>query len=213
MKTQQRIPIPKFLAIVGQSGSGKECTTTILTEQYRSIGIEPMFLNMGNLVREYSEVETPFGRKTKEIYKKGEIHPTIVGSSLYFMKLFQDYQDEQYIIIDGLPRQTDQFILMRGLVDAGYLESLLVLEVLASETTCKERLITRTEIDKRADLSIDGQPGIPDFKKLETKMSWWRERRDEIIQEVQRANCYASVKNEGTLEELKMEIQELFLFE
>ena len=85
-----------------------------------------------------------------------------------------------------------------------------MLEVIASDTTCRERLVERTKLDHRADLSINGQPGVPDLGKIETKMSQYSDQRTAIVRNLIAAGMYLSAPNDGTAEQTKENLRALF---
>ena len=202
--------LPKWLAIVGQSGSGKGAALDILTELCKEAKIKPLFISTGELIRQSISLKTCMVKKMQEINNQGMRQPHLIASSLWFTKMLHELKKGQPIIHDGSPRSSEEFDLMQSLVKAGYFETFKVLEVFAPDKLCKGRLIARTISDKRADLSIDGRPGEPDMDKIDTKMRWWTVGRKEIIRRAMLADAYLVVNNTSTLVELEKQIIGLF---
>jgi adenylate kinase family enzyme len=202
--------LPDWLAIVGQSGSGKGSALEITSRLCKENGIEPLFIGTGDLIRENIKTRTHMMDKMQEITNAGLRQPPIIAASLWVSKMLSELKEGQPIIHEGSPRSAEEFSMMMSLVDVGYFKKLKVLEVYVPEKVCRDRLISRTMHDKRIDLSKEGQPGMPDLEKIATKMKWWTENRNEIMYKVKRAGAYLSVANTGTMEELENQITRLF---
>ena len=165
-----------------------------------------MFISISKLIRENMNFKSYFSDKMTETYNSGGIHPNIVASAFCLMEILKQHSDQKLIVVDGLPRHREQFLLIKSLVDQNYLESFTVIEIKTPNQICKNRLIERTSKDKRIDLSIDNQPGKVDYQKIAKKMEWWTKNRRSLIDTIKKNNMYLCLENTGTLNELKEKI-------
>lgn len=201
---------PHWVAVIGQSGSGKGTVAELLKKIAEEAGLSILSISTGDEIRKCLETKTYFSEKMRAINDSGKRQPNLIAASLWLNKMFKELQEGQHILLEGAPRYVEQFKMMQSLVDVGYIDSLKVLEILTPENICLERLAERTIKDKRLDLSIEGQPGMPDLEKIKTKMQWWTDDRDLIVQSVQESGAYLSIENTGTVKDAEDQLRELF---
>lgn len=209
MKTIDKFP--QYLGITGQSGAGKGTIIEMLCNLYSKNNICYKLITNGPLFAEKSKQQTPFGRKMKEIHNNGKFQPLAVSIATYFPSLEEAINEGLHIIHDGSPRQPDEAQILGGLLNSGYLNSMKVIQVWADEETCAQRLKTRTERDKRSDLSMDGHPGLADMVKIKNKMLAWSEHENQIKKDIQSTKMqFEALINDCSIPELNQRLETLF---
>lgn len=202
---------PQYLGITGQSGAGKGSAIKVIREIYDENHISYELISNGPLFTAQSAEDTYFGKQMQSIHNNGLPQPLMVSIGTYYPLIKKALNEGKNIIHDGTPRQSGEATILAGLLNTGYCKSMEVLEVTADEYICKKRLWERTGIDKRADLSIEGQPGVPDMLKILNKMKWWSEYREVIISEIKSTRLtYSIFENMGMLEEQKEKLYRYF---
>lgn len=209
-KKMRQEKIPQWLAITGQSGSGKGTAAQILKEFCEKEGQSVLHINTGDLFANQSKNNTYLSRKITEINNQARISPKLISSSFYFQFMYENLNDGQIIIHEGVPRQIGQFDLMMELVEYGIIDSLLILEIRVPDDICRDRLIKRTSEDLREDLSIKNNLGVPDLNKIDTKLAWWTNNREKILDEIRFPVNFISIPNSGSIENLKSALKDLF---
>lgn len=201
----------QIITITGQSGAGKNIVKEKLIEIFNESDISFLSLSSGDLIRRCTESDTYFAQKIKSINDVGALTPEFVADTLVLNEILSSYKQGQIIIIDGGPRSVREVQNLHAWVASGFFDSLKVIEVLAPENICRNRLIERTKIDRRIDLSIDGKPGVPSIEKIQNKMSWWTSAEDEIRKYLDHYGFYTSINNNGHIDSIKENLHKIFL--
>ncbi len=208
---KKRLNLPHGLLITGQSGSGKGTIVMILKKLAKKYGLELYFSSCGDDIRAACESGSYIGDKMRRINNQGLRQPSWIATAFTFMGILKDLKPEQYAIFEGMPRSVSQFYQMQELLEFNYLGSMQILEVAASTEICRERLIKRAIEEKREDICIDGKPGVPDMKKIETKLAWYTKDGHKIIDLAHKKNMALYINNEGTLFELEQHLEAMFV--
>ncbi len=208
--------LPGLLAITGQSGAGKDTAEKVLLAWCKKLKIPVLSFGSGDLIRHYATLDTPLGREVRSLNERGERTPLPLVSEMVNEFISDNHAYYDHMILNGSPRYADQCdVLHKLMIESNYFyfKSIKVLEVIAPDEICKERLIKRVQEDKRTDLSIDGQPGVPDLAKIARKMKWWSDDCEAIRERAQELGIYASVTNDSNDPEhikLKNGLMEIF---
>lgn len=200
---------PRLLSITGQSGSGKGLATQTVIELYKKRNIPILYISSGDLVREYCLRETYLASKVRERNNQGILTQDFIAESLITDKISKEWKEGQYIILDGTPRYVEQCIYLQKWVDSKTFESIKIMEIIASEEKCFQRLFERTQIDKRLDLSVDGSPGVPDETKIQTKLGWWPGEQAKIKNYCLSNGIYEYVENNEDIDRFKKQIEHI----
>ncbi len=206
MKTKK---IPRYICLTGQSGVGKSTFVKFLLEFLQSIGESVYHINTGDVMARYSNGNSRFAPIVKESYINAKLQPNALVISACFQEIEKNTTENQIIIHEGMPRQPGQFPLLKQLCDFNRLGPIGVIEIVASEKKCRERLVERTKKSGRIDLSVKGKAGVPSMHKINRKMNWWSINRDTIIGEIPSSDLY-TICNEGTISELLQQPQKAF---
>ncbi len=203
----KKLKIPQWLDIAGQSGSGKSSILKHIFEFYKQNNLNYIFVSNGEIVREFCKGDSFAAKKMKEINDQSKLQPLAIMLSMWLPKMLNILTPELYIIHDGSPRSFTEVKLVSDIAKAGYVHSYSVLEIFAPDAVCIERLKSRTQRDKRLDLSIEGSPGVPDLSKIEEKISWWSNNKPLIIKTAKEEGVsWVTFENIGEEEHLKTEV-------
>jgi adenylate kinase family enzyme len=212
MKTENKL-LTQWVLVIGQSGSGKEEAITILQEFYKKAGICFILMSTSGLMNERGKKDTYVARRLKEISNAGERQPAISSGSAWFAHIHDNLKGEDHNILqEGSPRGKSEAKMVLSLLKKGIIKSLTILELKVPDHICRCRIKTRTIATKREDTSVDGQPGVPDLCKINTKLFFWTEAKKKIRKLAKKAGVYRKIKNTGTLEELKENLAVTFGF-
>lgn len=209
METPQ---LPQWLIIVGQSGSGKGTAAKIVHDWYTKYSLSVLELSTGDLIRDCIQQKTYLTEQMERINDACLRQPAIVAASLWLTHLFKNLKPDQYILHEGSPRSVEEFEMMLSLTKIRYVSSMKIIEIVSSDESCRKRLYERTKQDKRKDLSLEGEIGVPDLDKIDIKLRWWTNNRDEIIRAAKRAGVYIQIENVGTLQDLENKLIAQFGF-
>ncbi len=199
----QKLNLSHVVLIIGQSGCGKGTLVSFLKEFAQLHGKQLCIVSCGDCVRKAADLGTHIAEKMKKINNQGKRQPGFIVTGFIFNELLTSLKEDQYAIIEGMPRDPNQFRDMYRLLKIGYFKSMQVVEILANNRLCYKRLAKRARQEKREDLCVDGQPGVPDINKIKTKMDWWDKSKGKIIQAV--------MDNKGTLDEFRDNLRALFI--
>lgn len=200
--------LPVWIAINGQSGSGKGTVAEIVERLLKKAGIQIVVMSSGEQIRNCISSGRYIGKNMAKANNKGKLQPAVVSFAFGFKTIDEETTEHSVIIQEGSPRSVEQLNYMLSIIP-DLIPRLMIIEVIADEERCKQRLIQRTKTDKRLDLSKDGEPGVPDMVKIATKMNWWTRARKKIMRRVKKADVYYSVTNNGNLEDLELQIKKI----
>ena len=201
--------LPQVLAITGQSGAGKGTAVKRILMLCKEAGISVCYMSTGQLILDCIATGTHMGQKMDSLNSQGKLNPYFVMTSLLFNEIVKKYQKGQFLLLDGIPRTEEAVKILHHWMELGFIESLQVIEIVANDPLCEVRLIERTKRDKRKELSVDGNPGVPDLIKIRNKISWWTANKDEIRRLLILHGIYNSISNEGSIAEFEDQLEEL----
>ncbi len=203
---EKSFQLPDLLTITGQSGAGKNTAEEIIAEVHPD---HVFCVSTGPLISDYSKSNKIFSKAIHTLNVAGKLSPTFFADALVIGQIMNlPWQEKRrLIILNGGPRKMDQLKQLLEWKASGLFNSIHTLHVTANEELCANRLFERTKVDKREDLSVDEQPGVPDWQKIKTKMEWWSSAKDEIIQNLAFHGMYLTVNNDGTIDDLRRQIK------
>ena len=205
MKTNEFELVANTLFLTGLSGSGKDALTKIINRICAKLGIPVLNIHVGTLIARYAKSKKFLSEKIGVINNAAKLTDSDFADAMVLDKIMRAKNKPYFILINGGPRKPEDVNTLCRWASSGHLGKVMVLESIAHEETCKHRIFERTKIDKRPDLSIDGQPGVPDDAKIQIKLNEWISKRDDIVRPLFLRDMYMSIQNEGidlkTLEE------------
>lgn len=205
--------LPQWLGVTGQSGAGKGTIIEHVIQYYRSLNLNFFLIQNGALISKAGEENTNVGRKIKNINNQGKLQPLSIADTIIMGKILELLNEDEniYFIHDGSPRRANELHTMADVVESEFIKSLSILEVWAPEEACFHRLYERTKFDKRPDLSMEGKPGVPDVKKIKTKMGWYTENYPGLTHKAEERNIpWIKFENTSKIEDLRDKIFETF---
>jgi len=207
-----QITLPKILTFTGQSGAGKDTAERFMLELCRQNNVPVKSIHMGQIFQEYIKANMMYSKQIDSLYDSGDLIPEYIANAFFLNSIFslkkEEVHPETLFLLNGWPRTetaADQLYEW-----SKWFKSIKSIHVVASDETCRGRLFRRTEKDKRRDLSLDGQPGIPDPNKIAKKMYWWTASQKVIIEKLVYYDMYISINSEGKKEILKNQLEKIF---
>ena len=169
-------------------------------------------ISTGDCIRDYIESNMAYSEDIRLINDLGKLTPDFIAEAFVLRRILNLAKKVDVIILNGGPRRVKDadrlFIWKKSGFFGGAIKTI---EVISPYDLCFNRLIERTKEDCRLDLSIDGQPGVPDPKKIKRKMAWWTRAESKIRQKLIQHDLYLTpVYNNGKLEQLKDNLYKLF---
>jgi adenylate kinase len=137
------------LVLVGPPGAGKGTQAARLADKY---GIPA--ISTGDIFRANVKGETELGREAQGYMSKGALVPDEVTNAMVRDRLAQDDVAAGFLL-DGYPRNPDQAVELEGMLAEHGAELDAVVEITADSDEVTRRLISRAEIEGRADDSED----------------------------------------------------------
>jgi adenylate kinase len=137
--------LQNIIVFMGAPGSGKGTQTKLLSSK---LGYE--FFSTGELAREYSKLDSDFGRKIKSMVDAGIILPIDIIREI-FTKKFESILDAKGVILDGFPRTLEQVQLLEELMTKYGIQNIKPLFLNVDREKLMERLASRAKIETRAD--------------------------------------------------------------
>lgn len=133
------------MLIIGPPGSGKGTQASRISERLGIVAI-----STGDIFRANVKEETPLGIEAKKYIDKGDFVPDSVTNNMVRDRLKQD-DVEPGFLLDGYPRTTAQVEELDSIL-ADSEESLdVVLQLTADDEELVKRLLSRAELEGRAD--------------------------------------------------------------
>ena len=205
METSEFKLLMNTLFLTGQGGAGKDTIAKIVNKICAELGIPVLNIHVGTLIAQYAKSEKFLSAKIGVINNAAKLTNSDFADAMVLNAIMQAENKPWFILINGGPRKPEDVDTAYRWSLSGHLGVVKVLESIAREETCTYRISERTKIDKRPDLSIDGQEGVPDEGKIQTKLNEWSSKREEIVRKLVLYDMYMSIQNDGidlaTLEE------------
>ncbi|WP_336712317.1 adenylate kinase [Arthrobacter sp. USHLN218] len=133
------------MLIIGPPGSGKGTQASRISERLGIVAI-----STGDIFRANVKEETPLGIEAKKYIDKGDFVPDSVTNNMVRDRLKQD-DVEPGFLLDGYPRTTAQVEELDSIL-ADSEDSLdVVLQLTADDEELVKRLLSRAELEGRAD--------------------------------------------------------------
>ena len=138
----------KDIILVGKQGCGKGTQAKRIAEEHGHSIFET-----GGALRHIATQDTPLGHKVKDITERGDLVPNDI-----VMEIVEDFVDRSGtgtpVIFDGIPRSQEQRASLEALL-AKKDRDFVVLEITLSDEEAMKRLLSRAQIEGRADDKTD----------------------------------------------------------
>ena len=133
------------MLIIGPPGSGKGTQASRISERLGIVAI-----STGDIFRANVKEETPLGIEAKKYIDKGDFVPDSVTNNMVRDRLKQD-DVEPGFLLDGYPRTTAQVEELDSILADGEESLDVVLQLTADDKELVKRLLSRAELEGRAD--------------------------------------------------------------
>ncbi|MGF9662649.1 adenylate kinase [Arthrobacter crystallopoietes] len=133
------------MLIIGPPGSGKGTQASRISERLGIVAI-----STGDIFRANVKEETPLGIEAKKYIDKGDFVPDSVTNNMVRDRLKQD-DVEPGFLLDGYPRTTAQVEELDSILADGEESLDVVLQLTADDEELVKRLLSRAELEGRAD--------------------------------------------------------------
>ena len=149
----------------GKAGSGKGTQALLLKQYLESQGKEVLYIETGNLFREFVASEKNFASsRTKQVIDAGELMPSFFPIYLWSHELIQQYDGTQDVIFDGAARRIEEAQILSSALQFFKFDSIRIFEIDISDDTAVTRIMSRNQ--GRADDSNES--------KVREKMVWYQ---------------------------------------
>lgn len=133
------------MLIIGPPGSGKGTQASRISERLGIVAI-----STGDIFRANVKEETPLGIEAKKYIDKGDFVPDSVTNNMVRDRLKQD-DVEPGFLLDGYPRTTAQVEELDSILADSEDTLDVVLQLTADDEELVKRLLSRAELEGRAD--------------------------------------------------------------
>lgn len=133
------------MLIIGPPGSGKGTQASRISERLGIVAI-----STGDIFRANVKEETPLGLEAKKYIDNGDFVPDSVTNNMVRDRLSQP-DVEAGFLLDGYPRTTAQVEELDRILDENGQKLDVVLQLTADDEELVRRLLSRAELEGRAD--------------------------------------------------------------
>merc|ERR1712062_319579 len=191
--------MPKVIFVLGGPGAGKGTICEHLSNKY-GFG----HLSAGELLREEMKREgSEYGKLISEINQAGKIVPSHITVGLLqneINKLSSSDSSESVFLIDGFPRNQENFDAWAKQIDEEKYKFEFCLYLNCSLQVCENRILKRAETGGRADDNLE---------TLRKRFQSYLDIQFPIIAHYQKIHKCVELNTEGTREENKKAADEL----
>ncbi|MEJ6488465.1 adenylate kinase [Leucobacter sp. USCH14] len=131
------------LLIIGPPGAGKGTQAGRIAERY---GVPA--ISTGDIFRSNIQGGTELGKQVQAIIEQGELVPDELTNAIVADRIAQDDAASGFLL-DGYPRTVEQVHALDGMLGAGSLDAVVLLEADPEEVIA--RLLKRAALEGRAD--------------------------------------------------------------
>jgi len=156
---------PKTIIFIGPQGSGKGTQITKLCEVIAVADPARRIVDIqtGRRFRALvARSETYADKKIANTLNDGELQPDFITHLLWGQAMLDQLDSKSHLLIDGVPRTTDQAKVLDDALDFFERDSLVVINLDTPEAVVKERMHSRARTDDTPD-------------SIETRLRWYRE--------------------------------------
>ena len=199
--------------LLGMPGCGKETFGLLLAERILGkTGTLPFISDTGKLFRASlsNESGAPIlngfhQARIKEIQNSGKLQTSALATIMWGQHFCKNYNNEEYIIIDGSPRRSEEFDVMNQFLKEFYDADIRYIHIIVSDATAVIRMLLRNEKNPRPETSSKEliQVRLDDFKK----------HNQPVITKIRLsapASHFLTVSNDGTPDDLKGSTHDYF---
>lgn len=129
----------RTFVFLGRSGSGKDTQLELLAARYKPY----LIISTGDLLRALAKSRGPFGKKTREIFTVGGLHPSWLASSLWLIKLIKDLKEGQHLFTTGALRRVEEAELFDKVMEYLGRRKSIAIHIVVSEKEATRRLLKR----------------------------------------------------------------------
>ena len=117
MQSSMSLTKKQVYIFVGRPGSGKGTQRKMLTEYVAKQGHSYVDGDMGSLIRAFAEKKegSVSAEKIKEVLLSGGLVPSVLPITLFSQHMFDSYNDQDFIIVDGFGRKPIEMLAFREL--------------------------------------------------------------------------------------------------
>jgi adenylate kinase family enzyme len=185
--------IPHWLVIVGKNGAGKTTVANMLHKWYKESYFDVLTVNEEELEISYTRKDTYLSSEMQRIRAAGLRQPTIVRTSLWFLRLFEKLDRDVCVLHDTKGISLLELEAMLSLVESGLIKSIKVLEIDTRDEACRERKAGDTQATMG-------------------KLQQWSDESGAIIDAAAQAGIHMRIQNNGTLKDLERKLAVQFDF-
>lgn len=124
---------------LGRSGSGKDTQLELLAAHYKP----HLIISTGDLLRTLAKSRGAFGKRTREIFAVGGLHPSWLASSLWIKKLIEELKEGQHLFTTGALRRVKEAELFDKVMEFLDRRKPIAIHIVVSEEEATRRLIKR----------------------------------------------------------------------
>lgn len=135
----RRVADDATFVFLGCSGSGKDTQLELLTARYKP----HLIISTGDLLRALAKSRGPFGKRTREIFAVGGLHPSWLASSLWLIKLIKELKEGQHLFTTGALRRVEEAKLFDEVMEYLGRRKPIAIYLVVSEEEATRRLLKR----------------------------------------------------------------------
>jgi adenylate kinase len=150
------LPAPLTLVFFGISGAGKGTQVELLKRylEERDPSRKVLHLNMGQALRDMMQLDTLFARKVRDIVNHGDLVPSFVTSYVVTDYFIQNYQEDEHVLIEGVPRRVAQASALDAELAFYGRPNYEIVNIALTEEAAKKRLSGRGRADDLAEDAV-----------------------------------------------------------
>jgi adenylate kinase family enzyme len=155
---------------VGQSGSGKGTQAKLLDAALRRENpLRTIFhIETGERFRDMIEHNTYIISRTKTYMEAGKLPPSFLGVYSWAYPLINEYNAEDYLIVDGTPRIIEEVPILMGALE--FIDAkIVVILINVSDAWAKEKASGRGRADDK------------DVQELAGRLAWYHEQVEPVV--------------------------------
>jgi len=188
----------KYYILFGPPGAGKGTQAGAIADRYNL-----KHVSTGELLRAEINAETELGKHAKSLIEAGNLVPDYVVEGM-IEHLFNTTRGYAGFLLDGFPRTLSQAEDLDRLLEERGEKVNAVISIMISDSTIRERLAHRAEIEGRADDASE--------EVISNRIATYHQRTEPLINFYKKAGKYCQVSGDGKeINQVREELLYLFL--
>jgi adenylate kinase family enzyme len=167
------------VAFFGISGSGKGTQAALLEKflKHKDPSRAIVRPEMGNLLRSFRNIGTPFAKMVDQILQEGGLVPSFMPIHLLTVHMNAHFDGSQHAIFDGVARRPDQARALDDMIRIFKRTKVHAIELKLTREAAKQRLVSRGRFDDAKDDAIENRFSwyeahvVPAYEELK-KAGW-----------------------------------------